>query len=291
MRLLSARLFDDRWDRRVITTFARRVVERLPDGATIVPRHVEVVVRGLLGETELFGDADHGEEPEIFLDVLFAMVDELGLDDAAVHALLADAEEQAARAEGLCLGPDMDGDTVPDGGRWRRTRRRYLTDDDFVARRPATLRRPRLFIPGDGPQPYSKAGRYLRGLTLRRPELGPPVEDVPNHDLLLVTRTALVAAAPRYFNPDPDIAEIAALARETRKTYGSELDLMKGEYLARTALNETVPLDGITSRDVYLCCTLLVCAIADWWSHNDAAVCAVIVDAEEYVARRNRLAR
>jgi hypothetical protein len=37
---------------------------------------------------------------------------------------------------------------------------------------------------------------------------------------------------------------------------------MKAEYLARTAVREKVPLDGISGDDVYAACSLMLMAVA-----------------------------
>ena len=58
---------------------------------------------------------------------------------------------------------------------------------------------------------------------------------------------------------------------------------MKSEYIARTATCEDVPLDGITSRDVYLSCFLMLTAIIDWWGQDPAMAEAIIGEAEEAV--------
>jgi hypothetical protein len=294
--LAARRLFDERWDRRVITLFARRAVERVPAGYTVIPRHIEASLRGLLGETDLLTE-DSAFTPVTARVALFAMVDELALDSGAIDELLVEAEAEVAKAEGLGLGdskPDG-GDVLPDAGPWRRTYRRYLTDDDFVPRRHPTPRRPLVYIPekpkGWGQRiarPVSKAGLYLRSQTRRKDTDRLDLARIPNADLLRVARNAFAVAVVEYLPSDPDISEIAALTREARKSFGSELDLMKAEYLIRTALLEKMPLDGITSGDVYLSCVCLVTIMFDWWDSDDAAS-AIMARAEEMVESKGHV--
>jgi hypothetical protein len=291
----ARRVFDERWDRRVITMFAQRVVERIVTDGSIIARHIETFLRGALGETDLIAGAvpDSPGTPRV---ALFAMVNELGLDDAAVDALLAETEAEVAKMEGLGLveDPEYDGDPLPDDGPWQRTHRRYLTDGDFVPRRHLTPRRPLVLFP-EKPKgrarlasPISKAGLYLRSVTRRKLVGDGGVERIPNADLLRVVRTAFPIALAKYLPPDPDISDFTALARQARTSFGSELDLMKAEYLARLAGFEKIPLDGITSKDVYLSCLLMLTIIFDWWGSDDSAS-YILAQAEEVVEQKGHV--
>jgi hypothetical protein len=294
--LAARRLFDERWDLRVITVFAQRVVERGPADDAVIPRYIEGFLRGMLGEMDLLTD-DSAFTLEIPRVALFAMVDELALDDGAIDELLVEAEVETAKAKGLgLLESELDGDaTLPDAGPWRRTYRRYLTDDDFVPRRHPTPRRPLVFSPEKAKgrrqgiaAPVSKAGRYLRSQTRRKDTDEWDLDQIPNADLLRVARNAFAAAVVRYLPPDPDISEIAALAGEARKSFRSEPNLMKAEYLVRTAMLEKMPLDGITSADVYISCVCMVSIIFDWWDSDDAAS-VIMAKAEEMVERKGHV--
>jgi hypothetical protein len=293
----ARRIFDERWDLRVITVFAQRIVERMPVAGTVFPRHIETLLRCALGDLILLTEAFPvmvAEAPETLRVALFAMVDELVLDDDAIDALIVETAAEVAKAEELALMEPYtgDGDPLPDGGTWRRTHQRYLIDGDFLPRRHAAARRPLVFIP-EQPKgwrkgiavPVSKAGLYLRSLTRRKLSGDSRVEQIPNADLLRVARTAFPIAATKYIPPDPDISDFAALARAARKSFGPEPDLMKAEYLARTALQEKVPLDGITSADVYLSCMSMLTIIFDWWDNDDAAS-YIMARAEELVEKK-----
>jgi len=117
----ARRLFGEQWDRRVITTFARRIVERTPAAAGLLPRDVEAVLRGMTGETELITAAPGEALAEISLGSLFGLADELALDDRAVDALLVEAERETAAVPVLAEPPDADEAAAPDDDRWRRT--------------------------------------------------------------------------------------------------------------------------------------------------------------------------
>jgi hypothetical protein len=292
----APRVFDQRWDRRLITVFAQRVVERMPADGNIIARHIESFLRGALGETDLIAGAV-GDSPGTPRVALFALADELALDDAAVDALLAETEAAVAEAEGPALveESEYDGDPLPDDGPWQRTHRRYLTDGDFVPRRNPTPRRPQVFFPekpkgwrAESASPVSQAGLYLRSLTRRRLSGESGVEQIPNADLLRVARTAFPIALAKYLPSDPDISDFAALAREARKSFGSEPDLMKAEYLARLAAHEKVPLDGINSGDVYLSCMSMLTIVFDWWDSDDSAS-YILARAEELVEKKGHV--
>ena len=137
-------------------------------------------------------------------------------------------------------------------------------------------------------EPASQAGRYLR-----RQLRGEPYarlresNDVPMIDLLRVARQGFTVAVRWYYlHPDPDLLETMALAFTTKACHWPDIDLMKAEYLTRTALGEKVPLDGITNRDAYPSCVFMLNTIIDGWDGDDGALCFILAAAEESVARR-----
>jgi hypothetical protein len=127
-------------------------------------------------------------------------------------------------------------------------------------------------------------GRYLRAAMLRDTQERDSLGAVPSLDLTRVYRSALIVALPRYLHPDPSLPEITALVLLARDTFLAELDVLKTEYVARAALSEEVPIDGLTSKDVFLACSLMLMIIADWWAQDEAAISSVVVAAEERVA-------
>ncbi|MEU4244346.1 hypothetical protein [Actinoplanes sp. NPDC026619] len=291
----ARRLFGPQWDRRLITTFAQRVVDRSPAAAGLLPRDVESVLRGMTGETELLTGVPGEALAEITLASLLGLADELALDDEGVDVLLVEAERETAAVAAVAEPPDADKAAVPDGDRWRRTFERYLSSDDFVPRAHPVARPPRPFPAEKGryTEPASKAGRYLRHLLRGESGTGLQASEVPQVDLLRVARLAFTVAVRSYYlYPDPDLAETMALACATKAHHWPELNLMKAEYLTRTIFGEKLPLDGITNRDVYPSCVFMLNTIIDAWDGDDAAVCSVLADAEEGVALRgNALSR
>jgi hypothetical protein len=291
--LVADRLFGGQWDRRVITTFARRVVERTPAAAGLVPRHVEAVLRCVTGELELVGSVPDEEFMRLVAAALFGLVDELALDDGAVSALLAETaetEEEVAAPAPLEELSRLDELVLPDDDRWRRTFERGLTRDDFRPRA-HTVARPPLAFPAEERrtvEPVSLAGRFFRHFYRGDdPEVGPREAEIPLIDKLRVVRRAFtIAVLSYYLHPAPDLTETMALAVATKARHPSRIDLMKAEYLTRTALGETVPLDGITNRDVYPSCILMLETMFLAWDRDDGAIRSILVNAEEGVAER-----
>jgi hypothetical protein len=290
--LLAGRLFDERWDRRLISTFAERVVATMPAASALVPREIEAILRGLTGEGELLATANYEDAPGIVLAPLFALADELALDDGAVGALLVEAEREAAKAASLAAPREPDDDPMPAGEQWRRINRRYLTDNDFPVREHAVARQPRPF-PADRyparkwrrmPEPESLAGRYLRNLVLRQHHRGPQVSEVPDDDAFQMARAAFTIAVKMYLHPDPELVETMALASAARATFWADLDLLKAEYLTRWILGEKMSFTGVIRRDVYASCVFQLGAIIDAWNNDDVAACAILVEAERDVA-------
>ena len=301
--LAVRRRFGRYGDRRVTTRFAKRFVARAPEGTDFKAREVEAVLRGVSGEDALLATVDPGTAGGIMHAGLVALVDDLDLDDDAVNQLVVAAEQQISAAY-RAVGTPPDG--PPDAPRsvletYRRTHRRYLRDEDLLPDRQGEPRRPR--APQDDSStagrkrrevsgPVSLAGRYLRASMLRDTAERDSLGTVPSLDLTRVFRSALIAALPRYLHPDPSLPEITALVLLARDTFHAELDVLKTEYVARAALDEDVPIDGLTSKDVFLACSLMLMVIADWWGQDEAAISDVVVAAEERVAESgHRLAR
>jgi hypothetical protein len=290
----ARRLFGMQWDRRVMTIFAGRLVDRTPAAAGLNPRDIEAILRGMTGEIDLLTAIPGVRVTEIFLALLFGLADELALDDRAVDELLVEAERETAAAANLAVPPPADEAPVLDDDRWRRTFERHLTDDEFVPRAHPVARPFRPFSAEDRrfELPASKAGRYLRDLVGREPKTGPKASEVPLVDQLRVARLAFTIAVRTFLHTDPDLAETMAVVLLTRSGRWPGIDVMKAEYLIRTIFKEKVPLDGITNRDVLPSSIFMLYAIVDAWDGDDGAICSVIADAEEGVARRgNVLAR
>jgi hypothetical protein len=115
--------------------------------------------------------------------------------------------------------------------------------------------------------------------------------EIPMIDLLRVVRLAFVIAVDSYyFHPDPDLTETMALVSTTKARHWPGIDMMKAEHLTRFYLREKLPVDGITNRDVYPSCVFMLRTVVDAWDGDDAAICSVLGEAEERVARRNVLA-
>jgi hypothetical protein len=287
--MAARRLFGEQWDRRVIITFARRLVERSPAAAELLPREIEAVLRGMTWETELMTVVPGDVLAEISFASLFGMADELALDDRAVDALLVEAEREMAVVAAIEGPPDVDDPAVPDDDRWRRTSERHLTGDDFVSRAHPVARPPRPFPRKRGRygKPATKAGRYLRHLLRGEREKGPDPDEIPMIDRLRVARLAFTFAVESYYlHPDPDLTETMALAAATKAHRWPDIDLMKADYLIRTVFGEKLPMDGITNRDVYPSCVFMLNAMIDFWDGDDATLCSVLVEAEEHEARR-----
>lgn len=285
------RLFGAQWDRRVTTVLARRIVEQTPAGASLLPRDVEAVMRGMSGEGELMLAVPGEVLAECILASVFGLADELMLDERGVDALLIEAERELAVAAAVEQPPDADDVPVPDDDRWRRTFEQRLTSGDFVPRAHPVARPPRSFPIEKGLSrlPASKAGRYLRNLLRRDSDSGPQVSEVPNADLLRVARMAFTAAVRLYLHPDPDLAETMALSSFTKANHWLEIDLMKAEYITRTVFGEKLPFDGISGRDVYPSCVFMLRSIIETWDRDDAAICYVLGFAEASVAQQGKI--
>lgn len=292
--LAARRRFTPDVDRRTATRFAVRFVAQAPSGAVFSARDVEAVLRGVTGEDAILAAVAAETRVRIMYAVLFALADDLELDDAAVDELVVQAEQQIAaayRAVDVPLAGPADAPSITFDFH-RRAGRRYLNDDDVLPSRPGRPRRPRSPLDDkkarkkrrEVPRPSTLAGRYLRA-TLRRDDVERArIGEVSNADLLRIHRSAVGAALASYLYPDPSLPEITALVTLTRDTYYADLDVMKTEHVARAALYEDVPLEGLTSKDVYLASSLMLMIIADWWEQDDAAISSVAVAAEAKVA-------
>jgi len=287
----ARQVFGEQWDRRVITTFARRIVERLPAAAGLLPREIEAWLRGNTGEVELLLMVPD-ELGDIVVASLLGLADQLALDDRAVDVLLVEAERQMAVVATIEAPPGTEQAGVSDSDRWQRTFEPFLTGDDFVPRAHSVARPPRPFPAEErlSTQPASQAGRYLRRLLRGEMDDELRAMDVPMVDLLRVGRLAFTIAVRSYYlHPDPSLLETMALASATKARRWPGIDLMKAEYLTRLVFGEKVPLDGITNRDVLPSCIFMLQTIIDAWGGDDAALCSVLVDAEDGIAEQGNV--
>lgn len=288
--LAARRRFDDRWDRRVVLAFARRFVAQAPGGAGFAVRDAELLLRGVTGDPHLIAaTAEVKDLSELYYALLLALADDLGLDDAAVDKLLAKAVRETAAAMQREEPPE---ETRVDPAvlrRYRRIHRRYLTDQEMVQSvRPAPREpSPLSFQPSGGHrEPVTRAGRHLRSVLLGA---GGPADDIPDMDLLRIARATLVEALVRYLPPNPEVSEIAALVRAASEAHPNQFHPMKAEYMVRLMMGEEgVPRDGINQGDVYLICGLLLQVIFVASHRDDAALCMMIVAAEEILAEMGR---
>jgi hypothetical protein len=292
--LAARRRFTADVDRRTAALFAGRFVAQAPHAAAFSPRDTEAVLRGVTGEDALLTTVGPETRTRIMYAALFALADDLELDDHDADELVVQAERQIAAAHRAVdvppIGPAHA--SAIDFDFHRRTHHRYLTDDDVRPGRPDAPRRPR--SPSDDERtgrkrrevlrPATLAGRYLRATLLRDPAERARIGEVSNTDLLRIHRSAIGAALTQYLHPDPSLPEITALVTLTRDTFYPDLDMMKTEHVARAALDEEVPLDGLTSKEVYLAGSLMLMTIADWWGQDDPAISRVAVAAEAKVA-------
>ncbi|MFC3742389.1 hypothetical protein [Paractinoplanes deccanensis] len=274
----ARRRFDRHVDRRMVTRFAWRFVLKAPGGDRFQVRDVDATLRVFMGD-EYLSDALTDVFGEITYAVLFALADDLELTDQQVVQLVAEAEAEIVGT--MADGRETDRSILGDG-RYRRIHRPYLAEKHWLPARPDDRRPPRTPKPPAGRRaPTSLAGRYVLSLLLHRGAVqGVSSDDVPNGDLLRVMRTSFAVAAPLYLHPDPDVREIDALVATTRKTLLLSLDPMKAAYLVRLAVGERVPLDGITSEDVYLACSLMWSVIAERWDRDEAVISDIIAEAE-----------
>ncbi|MCA2212583.1 hypothetical protein [Jidongwangia harbinensis] len=293
--ILAARRRFGEHDRRTVTHFVRRFLTAFPGAEAFTHRDAEAVIRGALGEDWLLTAVDGERAGPVMYAALFALIDDLRLTDEQADELLADAEREIAAAYRSVQTPPPGPADAPalTFGMHRRTRQQLLPDEGLLPSRLAALREPRGYHGdkarkhgrrGRSPQPSTLAGRRLRAVLLRDPEERARVDEVSDTDLLRLYQAAFATALPIYLHPDPDVREIAALAKLTRDVFYQELDLMKTEFLARAALGEVVPLEGISNKDRYLSWTLALTTIADWWNSDTTAVDTVITDAEKAVA-------
>lgn len=289
----ARRRFDERWDRRMILAFARRFVAVAAGGSGFAVRDAEALLRGATGDLHLLVATAEAERlPELYYALLLALADDLELGNAEVEHLLAEAVRETTAA--LRSAPQRPEDIGEDPAvlrRYRRTRRRYLTDADMVPR-PATPPRPPVPLPairgaGGYPEPTTRAGRFLRSFLVG--VKGPAATEVTNTDAYLIARATLVQALYRYLPPDPDLREIAALVRATAEAYPDLFRPMKAEYLVRILMKEKdVPLDGITRPDIYAASVLMLRVIGAASDDDDAAICPMIVAAEEILAETGK---
>jgi hypothetical protein len=295
--LAARRRFGLQGDRRMVTRFVQAFIERTPGTEGIAHRDAEAVIRGVLGEDWLVSTVDATRGGPIMYAALFALVDDLELSDDQADALLAEAEATVAAAYRSVETPPPGPDEAPalTFDMHRRTRRRLLSTERQLPDRPAALRAPRGFQTGNKNarrlleakrrmQPSTMAGRHLRGVLLRDEQEETRFKDTPDDEVLRVLRAAFETALPIYLHPDPDVREIAALVKLTRDVFYQDLDMMKAEFLARTALGEDVPLDGVTRKDLYMHWTLMLYTVTDWWHRDRAALDAIIASAEQAVA-------
>jgi hypothetical protein len=295
------RRFGER-DLRLATRFAQRFVEAAPGADNFPHWEVEAVLRGLLGEELLLRSVDGKRAGAIMHALLFALVDDLQLDDEQVDDLLLAAERAVADAYDHEKRPPQGAPDPPmlDGTMHQRTGHRYLTDADLQQFRAAN-------DPASGtssrPRPTQKsrlrgrkaalrgqatlAGRCVKASMLRhsdeRRHLEATLKRLGGIDLPLMVRAAFAVAVPQQFAPNADLREIAEFVAATR-TFYDQLHLMDTEYLVRAALGETIAAPAMEVRAEILAKTLMLGTIADWWDRDDAAIDQVIAEAERNLA-------
>jgi hypothetical protein len=90
--LLAHRRFGKQGDLREVTRFVKAFNRAAPAADRIESRAAEAVVRGFLGEGHLLEVVDREQTGRIMYALLFALVDELDLDDPELHNALREAE-------------------------------------------------------------------------------------------------------------------------------------------------------------------------------------------------------
>ncbi|MFI5491435.1 hypothetical protein [Actinoplanes sp. NPDC051859] len=309
MALAAVRRFG-RHDLRLITVFVRRFLAREThlewDAAD-----VEAVLRGVLGEVPLLTSVASGRAIEIMHALLFALIDELGLDDEQADELLLAAERRIAADDAEVLPEGPPDPPVLDKVLHRRARRPYLTDDDATAvlspdgangspgllgrlfgrGRPA--KRSRRDGRGTGDvRPSTVAGRFISATMLRHEEerlrLVKILHATRSDDVTRLTRAAFVAAVRHEFRPDAPLRTISDLPAGIQRDMHPELHLMHTEFAIRAVLGEEVPLPELSIFDEIGMKTLVLAALADWWDRDVSTVHSVIVEAEAQLAGSDR---
>ncbi|WP_250004824.1 hypothetical protein [Actinoplanes sp. M2I2] len=286
--IAALRRFGQFGDRRLVTAFARRFVERAPGAQGFAARTVEAVVRGSMSEAWLLGAVDPVRAGEIMYAGLFALADDLELDDDQVDGLLAEAEKVVSA---VALPAGGEGAALLEMRTCRRTGQRYLTDADRLPDLTRRMRSPwRPPAPPrsrkaqrrqpPAPEPSTVVGRYLRALALR--EEGPDrTVETDGTELMTLALCVLVLIVRQYLPKAPDQREISALTRRAWETFRPQTDPITIEHMVRRALGEDIPVDDISAYDRYGSAVLVLGAIADDWNSDARAVGAVIAEAEQ----------
>jgi hypothetical protein len=289
--IVASQRFREFGNRHLVTVFARRFVGRAPGAEGFSPRTVEAVVRGTIGEAWLLESVDPGLGLEIIDAGLFALVDDLGLDDEQCEQVLARAE---AALSAIAL-PARDASTaegVP-ASYHRRTGQRYLTDADQLPDLTRRVRQPQR--PPAAPksrkaarklppalEPATVVGRYLRSVALH--QQGPDrTAETDDQELMTLALATLVVLLPRYLPLNPDPREITALVKLTWQTFRPPTDPITMEHVVRRALDGELPIADISSSDRYTTAVLVLTAISDIWNSNARAIGTVIADTENIV--------
>ncbi|AGZ43464.1 hypothetical protein AFR_26000 [Actinoplanes friuliensis DSM 7358] len=280
-----------RGDLRLITVFVRKFLARRGDDV-FPAASVEAVLRGVLGEDLLFRSVEPAEAGDIMYALLFALVDDLDLDDEQADGLLAAVEKQLEvdrRAFGVPPEGPPDAPVLPDVMH-RRTRKPYLSSDDLVPSPEADgIPAPRRSRRGTrNAVPSTLAGRFIRAAMLRKSEerrhLSSVLKDLGTDDATILTRATFVVAVRRHFSPSVHLREISDLAAAAQAAFYPALNLMATEFMVRAALGEVVPDPGLSVHDEILARTLVLGTFADWWERDEAVVGSVIARAEADVA-------
>ncbi|MEU4560956.1 hypothetical protein AB0F72_21465 [Actinoplanes sp. NPDC023936] len=267
------------------TRFAWKMVKSAPGAENFLIRHVDGILRFGMGDGQLVESLLVEDFGEILFAALLALLDDLEFEDSDVTALLAEAEHMVgARPADLRLKPGDIKVSDLDYRRYQLVGRRYLADKDWLPSRPEDIRPPRdagdEFLRGE---PATLTGRHVRAVLLRDSAQEADLDDLANIDLLRVVRSTFAIMINRYLYPDPDVREIDQLVARAHPG-GSEPDFLKVEYLARTAMREKPPMDGLTGRDVYMACWWMLAVITDDWGRDEAAITSAVLEAEEAVA-------
>ncbi len=287
--IAAFRRFGKFGDRHLVTTFARRFVERAPGGQDFAARTVEAVVRGAIGEAWLLGAVDPVVAGEMMYPALFALVDELELDDAQVDALLAEAEAAMAA---VVLPPGGEDAVRVEQQQCHRTGQRYLTDADRLPdltrrmrspwRPPAAPRsRKALRRQAAAPEPSTVVGRFLWALAVREQNSPDRSAETDGTELMTLALTVMVLIVRQYLPKAPDQREISALTKRTWETFRPQTDPIAIDHMVRRAVGEKTPVDDISAGDRYTAAALVLTAIADDWGSDARAVGAVIAEAEQ----------
>jgi hypothetical protein len=133
-------------------------------------------------------------------------------------------------------------------------------------------------------------GQFLRATMLRwedeRVRLSAEVKRTGSVGANALICAAFEVAVRRWFTRGLDLREISGFAADMRRAFGPEVPMLEVDALIRGELGDEVSTDDIDIRQEIGAKVLTLCSVADLLDRDEAAVNAILIEAEAIAKER-----